>query len=280
MSDYYEPQERPGVDEQLAESGWRREVGQLVRFEAALAPWDWEAIDSVLDLGCGPARLADYMAETGRSATYLGIERRESAAEYARDHLPEGAEVRVGDLYDAEVVDESFDLVVAIGAQVDGTPPADEGDRVARVRRLVERCHLLADKAASVVVLDQSVLEARPALGLEPALFGVTDDEITEILQDVAQFWGVQHRMLETDHVAHIDRASVRRAESRVTVCERAIDVHLAGGGTREDAAWVWLETHRPDRALRELVKLVESTGMTDEIRHLFDRLEQAIAPD
>jgi len=272
---YHGTSARPGVDEQLAEAGWRREIGQLLRFETALAAWDWEAIDSVLDLGCGPGGLARYLAETDRSVRYVGVEARASAVESAREHLPAGAEVRHGDLFDDEIVDETFDLVVAIGAQVDGTPPDRKAERVDRMRRLTERSVSLAERGTAIVVLDQAALQARPAFGLEPALFGVTDEELREIAATPGRTWQIRGDFLETDLALYVhDGTEVYRPErSGDTAHERVVETHFERGGSREDVAWLWLEAGRPERAEGLLEELVASKGETAEIRLLLDRL-------
>ena len=281
MTDDYYSDERPGAERQLAESGWRREIGQLLRYEAAIAPWDWGAIDSVLDLGCGPGALANYMAETGREARYVGVEARESAVEYAREHVPETAELRQGDIYDPDVVDEAFDLVVAIGAQVDGTAPTGDDDRRERVRRLVERCDGLARRGSAVLVLDQEAIGRRPALGLEPALFGVTHREATESVDRTRELGLVRGDVLETDLALYLrDGSGVFRVEAfspydAPAIHERVVAYHLDGGGDRIDVAWLWLEAGRPERAREVLDALRDEEGETEEIRHLVERLEQ-----
>ena len=269
MTDEYYSDERPGTSRQLAEAGWRREIGQWLRYEAAIAPWDWGAIESVLDLGCGPATLATYMAETGREARYVGVEARDSAVAYARDHAPGAAEIRQGDIYDSDIVDEEFDLVVAIGAQVDGTPPTGDGDRIERVRRLVERCDDLARRGAGLVVLDQGTVRKRPVLSLEPALFGLTVGEAEGLVED---FGGsIRRDVLETDLALYLGAVGGEVP----AIHDRVVAYHRKRGGDRVDVAWLWLEAGRPERARKVLDEVIAERGETDEIRHLVDRLSE-----
>jgi SAM-dependent methyltransferase len=279
LDDYYNPETRSGPED-VAHAGWRRRIGQWLRFEAAIEPWNWDEIDTVLDVGCGPASLADYMAATDREAAYTGVECRSEAVEFARDQHPE-VEIIEGDLFEPAVVAGQFDLVVAIGTQVDGRPVDGRRERLARVRRLVERCNELALHGAAIVVLKQEMLQARPAFGLEPAIFGVTADEL-EALGDGLEHSTVPREVSGTDRALFVHDGAIfrrERADADITaVYERVVEQARQNGGGWTDIAWLWLESGYTERARCALERASREEGRDAEIRHLYDRLQREIS--
>ncbi len=291
MDGYYSSAERRGAG-QLGRAGWRRRIGQLLRFEVALGVWEWERIDSLLDLGCGPATLADYMERTGREAEYTGVERRSSCVEYARAHHPD-CEIVEGDLYEWPPDGEQYDLVVAIGAHVDGCPIDVEGrsidrdrERAERVGRLVERCSRLAGRGAAITVLDREALRTRPVFELEPALFGIGNDELDAIRDSVDRSTATR-KFLRTDRILWLDDGATYRrdrdlqeeGEGKWSAHRRAIEVHRREGGDPVEIAWLWLESGRYEAARASLEALDDRGEAGPEVRHLYDRLRRE-SPD
>lgn len=276
MDDYYNPQTRSGPDD-LVYAGWRRRVGQWLRFEAVLAPWNWEEIDTVLDLGCGPAGLAEYMEATGREAAYTGVEDRADAVELGRERQPE-VEIIEGDLFEPSVVDGRFDLVVAIGTQVDGRPVEEGRERRSRIRRLVVRCDRLAAHGAAIVVLKQEMLEARPVFGLEPALFGVTAEEM-DTIGDRLERATIRREVSGTDRALLIDDGTLLRPGQAGTdlteVHERVVEYARKQEVAWADIAWLWLESGYTGRARSALEKADGEPGADAELRHLADRIRR-----
>jgi len=249
-------------------SGWRRRIGQYVRFEMALAPWDGADVDSVLDLGCGTGELARYLTASGRVREYVGVDRRPRVLARAR-RRHDGETFLEGDLFEIPV-DRNFDLVVAVGAQVDGRAPAEEVGRVERVERLVGRCRALARRGLSCVILDQKAVRENFALRAEPALFGVTRDELAEVLEVPNLPGNVRSDVLPTDLLAAVAISGhPPGAMERERVVQRAIEVHRRRGGSRLDEAWIWMEIDAWKRA-REVLEDLEETGA--RYRHLADR--------
>lgn len=253
-------------------SGWRRRIGQFARFEMALAPWDETRVESVLDLGCGTGELASYLRETDRQVDYTGIEARGGAVERARERHPE-VEFLEGDLYAVEL-ERAYDLVVAVGAHVDGRAPRSDRDRVRRIERLVERCAACADVGVSCAVLDAAAVRRRASLRSEAALFGATEEELEELGRE---FGGNAFTVggLRTDRVligaVGADGPQPRRVDP-VVALSRAADVHRNRGGAELDEAWLWLEAGAFDRA-RAILEATADSG--ERYRHLVDRLER-----
>ena len=258
-------------------SGWRRRIGQRLRFEVALQWWEWDAIASVADLGCGGADLADYLERTGRSGSYLGVESRREAVEEARRRRPE-VEIQCGDLYDETLVEEPVDLAIAIGAQVDGRERTAASERVGAIRRLVRRCDELGDRGAVIVLLDQEAIDERPALALEPALYGVTREELETLRGELSRPSFVVEDFLQTDLALVLHDAKVDVAPDEIdpwSPHERVIEMGCGDDAAARDAAWLWLEAGRPERARHVLETVSRRDRQTDETRLLYDRLAQ-----
>lgn len=87
-------------------------AAQLRRFEVLS-----EALPdagAVLDVGCGLADFADFLRDTDREVRYVGIDLSERLITHARERRPD-LDLRVGNILDADLTPESFDLVVANG---------------------------------------------------------------------------------------------------------------------------------------------------------------------
>jgi SAM-dependent methyltransferase len=224
-------------------SGWRRAVEQSARFEYALMGWDWSRIERVLDLGCATGELAAWMKWTGRSAEYVGVDRRDDVIEEARRRHPEARFIN-GDLYGLRDGEIAADLTVGIGTLIDGRPPADERDRRRRLRRLIGTVVATSRVGGVVMALNQDVVQSRASLRLEPAIFGADRTDLERILED-SRPAGWQSRVtgnfLSTDLVGVLWNEGVYapRAHTRLQTdaCRAALDV----GDTQDgDEAWLW----------------------------------------
>lgn len=237
-------------------SGWRRRIGQWLRFELALEPWDFDEIGSLLDLGAGTGDLCGYLRATGRAAEYTGVESRAEAVAEAREAYP-GGEFVERDFFGEWGVEElgreeGFDLVVAIGAQVDGRPAETPRERSRRAGRLWGRLGGLSGGRRSMVLLDQQTVERRPMLELEPALWGVTAEQLRGLVEEGV----VRADALETDLVCYgyragaaFDRRVVDGEAEAWRAHRRVARRHRAEGGDPIDICWMWVEAGRAERA-------------------------------
>jgi len=131
--------------------------------------------DAVLDLSAGLGDLGSYLRLHGHRGAYLGIER--DPALLALAH----ADVRAGDLFACEA---RADVVVAIGALVDGSSLHSDGVRYGRLRRLLEVARACASRLAIVIVAKQEAIEARPVLAADEALGGMRAAELAWLAPD------------------------------------------------------------------------------------------------
>ena len=224
-------------------SGWRRMVEQFARFEYVLTGWNWSRVDRVLDLGCGTGELAAWMKRTNRGAEYIGVDRRDEAIDEARCRHPQMTFLN-GDLYEVCRAETDADLTLAIGTLIDGEVPSGGDDRRRRVRRLVHEVLARSRVGAVVVALNQTVIDERPELALEPALFGIEPDAFVRIVQEASPR-GWSHRvsgdLLGTDLVGTVWKEGafepVDHAELQQRACRRAVEADEVGG---LDGAWLW----------------------------------------
>jgi SAM-dependent methyltransferase len=223
-------------------SGWRRAVEQTARFEYALSGWDWSRVERVLDLGCATGELAAWMERTGRSAEYVGVDRRDDVIEEARRRHPEARFIN-GDLYSLCDGAYTADLTVGIGTLIDGSPPADERDRRRRLRRLIEAVVATSRVGGVVMALNQGVVQARASLRLEPAIFGADPTHFERTLAECSPpGWHSQvtGNLLSTDLVGVLwskgGYAPQTHARSEKEACRAALDVGDTEAG---DEAWL-----------------------------------------
>ena len=254
MGDYYA--DRGMGRPSWKRSGWRRRIGQWLRFELAVDPWDFDEIESLLDLGSGVGDLCGYLRATGRAVDYTGVDSRAEAVEQAREAYPDG-EFLERDLFGKWGAGDlgregGFDLVVAIGAQVDGRPAETPGVRYRRAERLWGRLGGVSGGGRSMVILDQRTVGRRPMLDLEPALWGVT----VEQLRGLADEGVVRAEPLETDLVCYghrdglaFDRRVADGGSEAWRAHRRVAKRHRAEGGDPIDVCWMWVEAGRPERA-------------------------------
>lgn len=224
-------------------SGWRRMVEQFARFEYVLCGWDWRRVDSVLDLGCGTGELAAWMKRTNRGAEYIGVDRRDDAIDEARRRHPQMRFLN-GDLYEVCRAETDADLTLAIGTLIDGGVPPGDDDRRRRVRRLVDEAIVRSRVGAVVVALNQTVIDERPELALEPALFGIEPDAFVRIVEEAApRGWShrVSGNLLGTDLVGTVWKEGafepVDHTELQKRACRRAVEADEVGG---LDESWLW----------------------------------------
>lgn len=170
MDDYYG--ELVAAPDRFRAVGWESEAGAHRRYEAVLD--HLRTGDSVLDLGAGLGELGRYLL--GRlEVTYVGVERDSRLIARARSFLPHVALIEA-DFMSAPL--ERADVVVLIGAAVDGGAMRDDGVRFGKLRRMFERARVLGRREVLAVVLDQDVLEKDPVRSLEPALGGMRMAEL------------------------------------------------------------------------------------------------------
>ncbi len=233
-------------------SGWRRMVEQFARFEYVLSGWDWSRVDRVLDLGCGTGELAAWMKRTSRDAEYIGVDRRDDAIDEARRRHPQMRFLN-GDLYEVCRAEADVDLTVAIGTLIDGEVPSGDEDRRRRVRRLADEAIVRSRVGAVVVALNQTVIDERPELALEPALFGIEPDAFGRIVREATpRGWchRVRGNLLGTDLVGTVWTEGafepVDHAELQQRACRRAVEADEVGG---LDESWLWEQVERDELA-------------------------------
>jgi SAM-dependent methyltransferase len=135
--------------------------------------------ERVLDLGAGLGDFGRYLEGRGIVVDYLGVERDPRLVARGRGLVPE-VRLESGDFMAMELA--VADVVVVIGALVDGGPLRDGGLRFGRLRRLIERARSLAKRQVALVLLDQDRLEADPVRSLESALGGLRRAEVPWLL--------------------------------------------------------------------------------------------------
>jgi SAM-dependent methyltransferase len=223
-----------GADDDARVAGWEHPLGQAARFEAALAAVG--AGDTVLDVGCGPGALLPYLEAVRPGARYVGVERLPGMLAKARARCPRG-DFRERDALDGGPLPEA-DVVVAIGALVDGASLREDGVRFGRLRRLAERCLAASRRCAVLVALDQDVVDARLMFRAEEALGGLRASEAAWL----AEALGVEvevHRVLTTDLALTLWRPGVARVPLATDYAARALAGPLGVDATPEDVAWL-----------------------------------------
>jgi SAM-dependent methyltransferase len=109
--------------------------GQLIEAEH-LSRYRWAAQlaagKRVLDAGCGTAYGTAMVAE-GDAAAVVGVDIAESVLESVRGEMPQGVELRVGDLTALDIADDQFDLIVCFEVIEHFEDPDIVLDELARV---------------------------------------------------------------------------------------------------------------------------------------------------
>lgn len=173
--------------------GWESEAAATARYDAVAQRL--RDGDEVLDLGAGLGGLGRHLAllerRGGPAVRYAGLERDPRLVERARLIEP-GVELALGDF----LVDPlaMADVVVLIGALVDGASLRDDGVRFGRLRQMLARARSSARREVLLVVLDQDLLERDPVRSGERALGGLRLSEVPWLAPD-AQV----ERVLATD---------------------------------------------------------------------------------
>ena len=152
--------------------GWESAAGAHARYQAIVE--HLREGDQVLDLGAGLGELGRFLRGR-RAVDYLGVERDGRLVARARTLEP------VVSLIEADFMTASLepaDVVVLVGAMVDGGSLRADGVRFGKLRRMFERARGLARREVLAVVLDQDVLERDPVRSLETALGGMRPAEL------------------------------------------------------------------------------------------------------
>lgn len=171
-------------------AGWRHPIEQALRFEfalSALPSWgqDEDTSRSLLDVGCGPGALRRYLRDTNRHAQYIGIDRYAPSVELARQLDPEGQYIEA-DVLDRVRHHQQFDVVMAIGAAVDGHRYHSDHERRRRLLALVRALCGLCTEYACLVILRQEELNKHASLSHEEALIGATREELDALMRHLS----------------------------------------------------------------------------------------------
>jgi hypothetical protein len=159
--------------------GWESRAAATCRYVAACA--ELRPGDEVLELGAGLGDFGRFLAERSLAVAYRGLERDPRLITRAHAMAPP-VNLELGDLFSA--APRSADLVVAIGALVDGGPLRSDGVRFTRLRRLIEVARGAARRHAVLILLDQDLLERDPIRSCEPALGGIRPAEVPWLAPD------------------------------------------------------------------------------------------------
>lgn len=166
-------------------AGWRHPIEQALRFEfalSALSSWDER---SLLDVGCGPGALRRYLKDTSRPTQYVGIDRYAPSIELARRLDPDGQYIEA-DVLDRVRHHQQFDVVMAIGAAVDGHRYGSDHERRRRLLALVRALCGLCKEYACLVILRQEELNKHASLSHEEALIGATREELDALMRHLS----------------------------------------------------------------------------------------------
>ena len=178
MTDYYASlASHPDPARQV---GWESRLAQLTRFAAVAATLRPE--DAVVDVGAGLGDLTRYLAHTHPRARCTGVEARPAFVARAACMAPP-VTLTLGRLGDGLTLPEA-DVVVAIGALVDGRPLTDGGTRLGRVRAMLAALLGAARRHVVAIFAAQEGLEADPLRAADPALGGLRVNELSWILPD------------------------------------------------------------------------------------------------
>lgn len=235
-------------------AGWRYPLEQALRFAVAvelaqrLGP-----LGRVLDAGCGPGGLLEYMRrEQIAFEDYTGADLLPEAVALGMERACERSRFVC-----ADIRQRSFqgDVAFAIGAAVDG---ARAGDRVAQVWSLIEPLANAMSRGGVLIVLDRRWLEQQGVLGMERALFGVSEEELDAIsrrLERSGLECVIQRGFLESDAALCWSRCGFEPASSseRWGVHERLLRTPWASQFDRYWHARLWFDAGAYERALEAL---------------------------
>jgi SAM-dependent methyltransferase len=280
-------------------AAWRHRAEQALRFEAALDVMPARGAGArVLDVGCGPGGLLTYMTQTGRApGAYLGLDALDLAVEAARSAEPTGRFVRASWPAWSPDVGEVWEEVVGIGCAVDGEARRGAAG-LAHVEALLARMCEVAARGVCLVVLSQEAVASRPALASEPALIGLTGQQVAALVARLAARYGMRgwwrEDVLTTDRVVYLRRAYDLHQDRERTE-DRACDIRACGDKTRdvyangdrwalqrrvlagpwgegmgpEERAWYWLEVGSAPEARAAL----EGASASPRVALLWERL-------
>lgn len=178
MTSYYDDLAR--ASDAARRVGWESLAAQRARFEAVRA--ELLPGEAVLDLGAGLGDLGRHLQENDHRGRYLGLERDPELVRLGRARSPR-VELELGDALEVDLA-RVADVVVAIGALVDGASLRSDGVRFGRLRRWLEVVSRAATRLGLVVVAKQEAIEARPVLAADPALGGMRATELAWLAPD------------------------------------------------------------------------------------------------
>lgn len=250
---YYAELYASGVEHVCA--GWRYPLEQALRFAVALElAGRLGPLGRVVDAGCGPGGLLDYMRrERIEFEEYTGVDVLSEAIVMGQERACERSRFICADVR-RRVFDG--DVGVAIGAAVDG---AGASDPVEHVWSLIEPLTRSMVRGGVLVALSSEWLERQGVLGIERALFGLSSRELevlTHRLEARGLACGIERGFLDSDvALCWSTDSSVSWGDDgdRWRVHERLLRTPWASQFDRYWHARLWFDAGAFERALEVL---------------------------
>lgn len=216
---------------------WRAQADQELRFENLLEALDDQHAFTVLDIGCGLGDLFGYLRRTGREATYLGVDIVPEMVEHARERHPDGR-FEVLDLLTQTPEPATFDLVVASGSLTVRVPKHE-----LFVEKMLRRMIALSHGAVALNLQSIRSFRQNPMAADDPDLFHVDPMAMYATCRRLCRWTALREDMLVSDVVIYLYPGYARSVRSY----ERRAAPEPTG------VAWLYLERHLPEEALRVL---------------------------
>lgn len=254
------------------QAGWRHRLEQALRFEIALEVVDELHRAHLIDLGCGPGGLIAYLRARGAQVGgYCGVDALPEAIAAARQRVPDAqflhAEIAAWRQHAEAPERTSFDVAVAIGALVDGTPVRSARARRRRARDLIACAVSSAPRGAAIVLTHR-----QEANLFDPLVFGVSEEVLAEVAGAVmgAQTqWRTRRGFLTSDVALYW--WPTEEAAPRLS---RGMEAHerVLSGPWAEDAApawvaWLWMQAGAFARAEAALARCAPQDRRAQMVR-------------